>query len=162
MRTILIVLMILLPLSGISGVHHKHFTKNVVPKNYNEILRLTAATLYLEAGGESNQGKLGVASVIWNRAHGATEIPNVILARKQFSCWNHRKFSSFKAPHNKEYAYCLLVARDMVNGTFVPPARYQGAIAYHEQSVRPFWRSSFEMLVHIGSHLFYGEKGWRA
>jgi len=160
MRTIIIALLILLPLSGVSGVHHHHSTKNKVPKNYNEILRLTAATLYLEAGGESNQGKLGVASVIWNRAGGGLGIPQVILARKQFSCWNHRKFTSFKPPHNKEYAYCLLVAKDMVDGTFVPPKMYQNAIAYHERSVCPIWRSSFEMMIHIGHHLFYREKGW--
>ena len=157
MRIYIIVLLILLPLMGVSGVH-KQSAKNPVPKNYNEIIRLTAATLYLEAGGESQQGKLGVASVIWNRAGGGLNVPKVILARKQFSCWNHRKFSSFKPPKNKDYAYCLLVAKDLVDGTFIPPAIYRDAIAYHEQSVRPTWRSSFECLIRIGHHLFYRDK----
>ena len=157
MRISLIVLMVLLPFAVVAN-GHKQSAKNPVPKNYNEILRLTAATLYLEAGGESHQGQLGVASVIWNRAGGGLNIPKVILARKQFSCWNHRKFSSFKPPNNKEYAYCMLVAKDLVDGTFVPPKMYQGAIAYHEQSVRPTWRSSFERLIRIGHHLFYRDK----
>ena len=144
----------------VMGFTHHHYHKPLPPTSYDAILRLTAATLYLEAGNESNQGKLGVASVIWNRAGGATEIPNVILARKQFSCWNHRKFSSFKPPHNKEYAYCLAVARDMVNGTFVPPSRYNGAIAYHEKSIRPTWRSGLVRIEQVGNHLFYRGKSW--
>jgi len=142
------------------GFTHRHLHQQVPPTSYDAILRLTAATLYLEAGKESNQGKLGVASVIWNRSGGATEIPNVILARKQFSCWNHRKFSSFKPPHNKQYTYCLLVAKDMVDGTFVPPSRYNGAIAYHEKSVRPNWRSGLVRMEQVGNHFFYRCKSW--
>ena len=167
MRTYIITLLILMPLTGISGVHHKgsnHKVKHpkmvvqkVMPKNEAEIVRLTAATLYLEAGSESNMGKLGVASVIWNRAHGATEIPAVILARKQFSCWNHKQFTSFKPPKNKQYDYCLEVAKELVSGNFVPPQIYRDAIAYHERSVHPSWRFSFEMMIPVGHHLFYKE-----
>jgi len=132
--------------------------KQPLPKNYDMIVRLTAATIYLEAGGESNQGKLGVASVIWNRASGARDIPKVILARNQFSCWNNRKYISFKPPKNKQYVYCLAVAKDMVNGTFVPPTIYKGVIYYHEQTLNPHWRYHFKMVTQIGNHLFYMEK----
>jgi spore germination cell wall hydrolase CwlJ-like protein len=135
---------------------HNH--KQTIPTNYNSIVKLAAATIYLEAGNESNQGKLGVASVIWNRAGGGANIANVILASKQFSCWNHRSFAKFKPPNNKQYAYCLLVAEDLASGIFVPPAIYQGAIAFHTQSVKPYWRKDFKMSIQVGNHLFYTEK----
>jgi len=133
----------------------------VVPHDRDTVLRLTAATLYLEAGSESNHGKLGVASVIWNRSCGAKNLSKVILARKQFSCWNHRKLASFKPPKNASYAYCLAVAKDMVDGNFVPSKAYQGAIAYHEQSVKPKWRFHYQLAAQVGNHLFYQEMGWR-
>lgn len=132
----------------------------VVPQDHDTVLRLTAATIWLEAGSESNQGKLGVASVIWNRAGGARDIAKVILAKKQFSCWNHRKLASFKPPKGEAYAYCLAIAKDMVDGNFVPPVMYKGTIAYHEQSVHPFWRFSYRMAIQVGKHRFYTEKKW--
>ena len=150
--TIMTMIAILMTVSASAG--------KVVPKSYDAIVRLTAATIYLEAGSESNQGNLGVASAIWNRAGGAVYIPNVIMSRKQFSCWNHRTLASFKPPKNKNYAYCLAVARDMVAGTFVPPAMYRNVISYHAKSVRPTWRHSLAMKVCVGCHLFYREKGW--
>jgi spore germination cell wall hydrolase CwlJ-like protein len=62
--------------------------KNLEPLTYDD-LTLWALTVLLEAEGEPDEGKLAVAWVIRNRmdAHqrGAREI---ILAPKQFSCWN--------------------------------------------------------------------------
>jgi len=52
-------------------------------------LTLLAATIFLEAEGEPDEGKLGVAWVIRNRAdQWKQELRQVILAPRQFSCWN--------------------------------------------------------------------------
>jgi len=51
-------------------------------------LTLYAATVYLEAGGEPDAGKLAVAWVIKNRmVRRDQSIATVILAPAQFSCW---------------------------------------------------------------------------
>jgi spore germination cell wall hydrolase CwlJ-like protein len=143
-----------------AGAKHRHKTycQQTPPNDYQSIVRLTVATLYLEAASEPDKGKLGVAAVIWNRAGDEANIAKVILARKQFSCWNRRNWKTYKPPNNKDYRYCLVVAKDLVDGTFVPPKIYRGVIAYHEQSVRPDWRSDFRLVVQVGKHLFYSDK----
>lgn len=150
MRLLVIILVTLL--SGTSFARPWH------PGNKEDLVKLVADTLYLEAGGESSFGRLGVASVIWNRAKGSS-LDRVILAKKQFSCWNSVSSPMrYRSPDNASYRHCVLVARDMVAGTFVPPRGFQGVMSYHEQSVSPYWRGHFQVVVQVDHHIFYQHK----
>ena len=52
-------------------------------------LALYAATIFLEAEGETDEGKIAVAWVIRNRMDEyKKDIHGIILMPKQFSCWN--------------------------------------------------------------------------
>ena len=54
-----------------------------------DTLTLLAATVFLEAEGEPDEGKVAVGWVIRNRAdQWKQEIRQVIVAPHQFSCWN--------------------------------------------------------------------------
>lgn len=54
-----------------------------------DTLTLLAATIFLEAEGETDEGKLAVGWVIRNRANGGPQDPHrVMLSPYQFSCWN--------------------------------------------------------------------------
>lgn len=54
-----------------------------------DALTLLAATVFLEAEGESDDGKVAVAWVAANRASAANQsLQAVLMAPAQFSCWN--------------------------------------------------------------------------
>lgn len=54
-----------------------------------EDLYWLAATVLQEAGGEPEEGKLGVAWSIMNRVHKQKKrVPDIVLAPWQYSCWN--------------------------------------------------------------------------
>ena len=77
-----------------------------------------ARTIYAEAEGESYQGKLAVASVIYNRAKGdTTKMVRVVTARKQFSCWDARTPVQGKG---QAWEDCLEIAQKMIDGSFQP------------------------------------------
>ena len=58
------------------------------PENWDE-LTLLAGTIFLEAEGEPDEGKVAVSWVIQNRATGWKQpMGQVMLAKEQFSCWN--------------------------------------------------------------------------
>ncbi len=67
-----------------------------------------AATVYHEARGEPIEGQIAVAHVIMNRAlkRGLT-VQEVVLQRKQFSCYNHGK------PPIKDY-HAFVIAMEAV------------------------------------------------
>lgn len=54
-----------------------------------DALTLLSATVFLEAEGEPDDGKLAVAWVAANRAAQASQgLHDILLAPAQFSCWN--------------------------------------------------------------------------
>lgn len=64
------------------------FPAPIDPKLWDD-LTLMAATVYLEAEGEPDEGKLAVAWVIRNRAdRKKLSVRDICLAPLQFSCWN--------------------------------------------------------------------------
>lgn len=128
--------------------------------NKAAVVKLVADTLYLEAGGEGREGRMGVASVIYNRSSTWLDMPKVILSKRQFSCWNNRSPLRYSAPNNESYRWCVLVAKDMVAGEFFTPLKFRGAVFYHEQSVKPSWRRSLVVVAHVGRHIFYKERSF--
>jgi spore germination cell wall hydrolase CwlJ-like protein len=117
-------------------------------------INTVALTLYGEAAGEPNKGKLAVASVIWHRAAGKpSKLVSICKAKKQFSCWNKSKPVVRKDQKSQEaWKYCRLVAKDMVEGQFVPTLK---ASHYHADYVKPKWAYKMQLVKVISRHRFY-------
>lgn len=92
---------------------------------------LIALTLWFEARSEGPVGRRLVASVIWNRSGGDISMfDDVILAPKQFSCWNERSFTDEDIPaevlsggnkmDREAWLDCVSIAKEMIHMKFIP------------------------------------------
>lgn len=150
-------------------VHYNRFSE--------QELKCLALNIYHEARGESVLGQEAVAWVTLNRvAH--PKYPNdvcKVVKQGHYSKWfkevhgklvplkNKCHFSwwcdgrddtpkdSKKWAQAKEIAYWV----SMNWGYQDDPTR--GAIMYHANYVKPYWRTDYEKLVVIDKHIFYGE-----
>ena len=127
--------------------------------------QIVALTLYGECRGEPYQGKLAVASVVYCRAQGRTELlAAVCLAPRQFSCWNaDRDVPVAPQPDSPEYhawQECLRIAERMVAGTFRPTIR---ATHYHARRIErtPQWTAGRVPVAVVGAHVFYAIRSAR-
>lgn len=134
---------------------------------YEDVLYM-AATVYGEARGESEQGKLAVAQVILNRLHKKSwygnSIIDVCVKPWQFSCWNENDPNSkkvralaFGGDSNPElnsdaYLDCLAAAIKAVRGGIED--KTLNSTHYHTRHVSPKWSEGKEY-ISIGNHQFY-------
>ena len=124
-------------------------------------LTLLAIVIMLEAGGESYQGKLAVASVIWNRAEGkATQVEAALTKRKQFSCLNNGQAHAAASVDRmiigqggtEAWWDCLLIAGEIMDGTFQPTVK--ATHYYNPSKASPSWGKKLKGKVTIGRHTF--------
>jgi len=131
--------------------------------NRSRDVDVLARTIWGEARGEEQFGRLGVAAVVLNRLKrgqphrfGAT-IADVCLKSKQFSCWNadDPNFEKLKGidETDRHFRACIEIAARAVNGTFSDPTN--GSDHYHTVGVSPAWSKEKEPAVVIGVHKFY-------
>ena len=129
-----------------------------------------ALTLYGEARGESVVGKIAVASVIRNRLHTGrwgTNYASVVLAPKQFSCWNlddpnlailrqlGNELSTGVTTTDAALRECLWVADGTVRTMFA--SIVADAMHYYAVSLShaPAWAGTGTLVETIGGHAFY-------
>lgn len=117
---------------------------------------VVASTLWLECRGELAEGRMAVASVIWNRAKSRVRtVDQICLQPKQFSCWNERSADWRPEPKTKRerelYEEFLEIERQMRAGTFTPSGSWTH---YHTLKVDPFWSAGMKSKTVIGNHLF--------
>lgn len=135
---------------------------------------LIARTIYGEARGEPEVGKMAIAWVIRNRVetdlHGDGKpdwwgegVTEVIHKPYQFSCWNAGDPNSAKIANlsirEPRYMECLAAAaRVMANQTADPTS---GATHYHTVGLRPVpsWAVGKPAVATIGNHIFYKNIG---
>lgn len=115
---------------------------------------VTADTLFKECRGESLQGQLAVASVIYNRSKASGKsLDAVCLARKQFSCWNNG-YTKAKPRNEQERAILTRFEaweKAMESGTFRPSGAWTH---YHALTVNPSWSLGMKQKKVIGNHVF--------
>lgn len=116
---------------------------------------LIAATLILEAGGERHPySMVAVYEVIRNRATQRNQtMREVVLARKQFSCWNNveRRMELFEhATRHIQYPLALKIVREKKDTNIT-----RGATHYHAVRVNPYWATSYTETITIQNHIFY-------
>jgi len=117
-----------------------------------------ALTLWMEAGGESLDGKRAVASVVWERAGGSPgRLAAVCRAKGQFSAWNGLTYRQAvrKAPHQgAAWDDCLRIAGEMARGEFRPTIR---AEFFHGPPLvrAPAVWGNVVRVAEIGRQIFY-------
>lgn len=120
---------------------------------------LLAATLVLEGRGEGIKGMQAILEVILNRAkQGRKTTSQIVLAPKQFSCFNNIKnineyVKQVKQKHSKSFD----LAKQIVNAAKTNHTK--GALWYHTLKVAPSWGRELvkrgAKKIIIGNHVFY-------
>jgi len=134
-------------------------------------LNCMAKNIYFEARSESDEGQKAVAWVTLNRVND-TKYPdtvcgvvyqakkdssgNLIRHKCQFSWYCDGK--SDKIVDKKAWAKAKAIAinvADMYHKEYDPTS---GAIMYHVETVKPYWRTAYAQTTQIEAHIFYAYK----
>ncbi|RMD60712.1 MAG: cell wall hydrolase [Alphaproteobacteria bacterium] len=129
--------------------------------NVTEQIRCLALTIYFEARGEPDEGKLAVAHVVMNRASHPLfprDVCQVVRQggeklryRCQFTWWCDGR--SDRPRDSRAWRHSLALARRVFWDASEDPTG--GALWYHAASVRPAWRTALQQGPTIGRHVFY-------
>lgn len=135
-----------------------------------------AATIYLEARGEPEEGRIGVGYVVRNRAqhvldHGSPRIfgngsiASAALFPWQFSCWNSnspeaalaQRLTLDTAETDADFSACLSIADKILSGLVDDPTN--GSMWYYAPSKGLVWPKGWGEEVEptevIGRHCFF-------
>lgn len=128
-------------------------------------IRCLALTIYHEARGESQRGRLAVGHVVVNRTRsdgfpaGVCDVVQQGGERRhgcQFSWWCDGP--SDRPRDAAALLQSLSLAQNIYYGCTIDPTA--GALWYHARSVKPSWSKAFGPGRRIGRHVFYrGDPG---
>jgi spore germination cell wall hydrolase CwlJ-like protein len=119
-----------------------------------------ALTIYHEARGESERGKLAVGHVVMNRTRSVlfpASVCDVVRqgrqqrGRCQFSWWCDGR--SDRPKEQAALRESLRLAQEIYYGCTSDPTA--GALWYHSTAVKPSWSKSFGRGKRIDRHVFY-------
>lgn len=122
-----------------------------------------ALTIKGEAGVENYEGKMMVASVIYNRAKGDRDrFAPECTKHKQFSCWNNVDLSDSNistmydlmndSDRSQQWKDCKAIAVLMFLDSFKPITK---ATHYYANYIKPpYWAESMKVVDTIGRHIF--------
>jgi N-acetylmuramoyl-L-alanine amidase len=128
----------------------------------NNDLDVLARTIWGEARGEPQEGRVAVARVILNRFNskkwfGAKTIAATCQKPWQFSCWNVNDPNRAKmlalSDEDPLFQACQEAARSAEAGE--GPDWLKDCTHYHTASVSPNWAKGQKPVGRIGAHLFY-------
>ena len=121
--------------------------------------------IYFEARNQSTTGQVAVAWVTINRMESArypSTLCDVVWQSKQFS-WTHDGKSD--RPGNtvleqRAWEDAGLVAKvTLLDWARDRTSPVDGAVMYHADYVKPYWRTSYDRVTQIDNHIFYEQKG---
>lgn len=128
--------------------------------NVVEEIECLALTIYFEARGEPDEGKIAVGHVVMNRAQnplfpskicGVVRQGGIKRYRCQFSWWCDGRSDQPQEWGAWERSKAL-ARRVFWEGTKDPT---QGALWYHADYAVPSWRNKLSLGPKIGRHIFY-------
>lgn len=120
----------------------------------NKQLKCLADSVYYEAGNQSYQGKVAVASIVMNRVRdrrfpstpcGVIYQKNGRMCQFSWTCGGKRKID------RNQYADALKVAEQVLYSRVGDNT--SGALFFHAKYVNPKWK--YQRVKVIGSHIFY-------
>lgn len=126
-------------------------------------MEVLARTIYGEARGESDAGKIAVAWVVLNRVadpRWPDTIAGACLQRAQFSCWNERDPNRAKIVaitlEDEFFRTCMAVAWAAVSGFEMDQSRGANHYLTAELAERspPPWFDRQYVTARVGAHLF--------
>jgi spore germination cell wall hydrolase CwlJ-like protein len=126
----------------------------------NRDLSILTRTLYGEARGDTEQGRIAIAWVVRNRAkHAGTTVAHECLRRSQFSAWNSgdpnlREIATV-AGDDPVFLECLWAALTVLLGKAPDPT--SNSRHYHTPAVSPHWAEGHTPVATIGGHVFYND-----
>ena len=134
------------------------------PGELREELTCLAQNIYFEARSEPHDGKLAVAHVVMNRV-ASRNFPNTVcgVVRDGTDRVRHRCQFSWYCDGKAEvvndaaaWSEANELASQVYWGRVGDPSG--GALWYHADYVKPFWRKAFAEGPQIGRHIFYTRK----
>lgn len=117
-------------------------------------LSCLAYNIYFEARDQSKKGQNAVAFVVINRVKSSKfpdTICKVIKQKHQFS-W-YREETSAKIHNRSALVTAFKLAKHILYGKHKDPTN--GALYYHNLTVKPYWANKVKFITKIGNHLFY-------
>ena len=146
---------------------------------HSKDLECMALNIYHEARGESTKGKEAVAWVTLNRVKHSRYPSSVcgVVKQAKYSKWfqevkgknvplkNQCHFSWYcdgrdDTPKDKvQWEESKRIANKVMTQYNRAADPTKGAIMYHANYVKPYWRKHYQILVKIDTHIFYGERG---
>jgi spore germination cell wall hydrolase CwlJ-like protein len=127
--------------------------------NTTKDIACLATNIYFEARNQSYEGQKAVAFVTLNRVH-SSQYPNnvceVVWQPKQFSWTIDGKSNKPKDIASFKIATALAIQVYNKYNQVNDPTK--GALMFHANYVRPYWRQDYKISTIIGDHIFYVEK----
>ena len=132
------------------------------PRNVNdsEEIACLALTIYYEARGETERGKLAVGHVVMNRTRSVLFPGSVCDVVRQGGEQHHRcQFTwwcdglSDRPTDQAALRESLWLAQEIYRGCTDDPTG--GALWYHSTAVKPSWSKAFGPAKRIDRHVFY-------
>jgi spore germination cell wall hydrolase CwlJ-like protein len=126
----------------------------------SEELECLALTIYFEARGEPDEGKIAVGHVVMNRASHPLFPPDVCNVVRQGGIERHRcQFSWWcdgRSDRPRDWA-AWEESKALAEEVFrqAAPDPTEGALWYHADYVRPSWQDKLHPGPKIGRHIFY-------
>lgn len=122
-------------------------------------LDFVARTVMAEAEGETYEGKVAVAAVIYNRASRpgwwGSSVKDVCITSKQFSAWNdrngRRNMIGEWTLENRTFRQCFKAAVEALDRD--PTHGADHYFAHNVVLIEPSWADGLERIV-IGNHTF--------
>ena len=151
-KLITIIIITIAGFSSLFGTNSKNYTTEQV----------LSSTLYFEARGENFEGKMAVASAIYNRSlknrWKKLGLKGICLQRLQFSCFN----DGFKMPNpknkfdKKAYEDCKIIAHKMITDEFKPThnATHYVTVAFYNKAKDSHWCKKMTSKIIIDNHIF--------
>jgi spore germination cell wall hydrolase CwlJ-like protein len=136
-------------------------TQKQVSEEFNKELKCLSDNIYYEAGSESYEGKLAVATVVMNRVNSG-RYPSSICGVVNQKIGNTHQFSwvgmivdKLKNPYQWEESN--IISRKVLTENSKHEFLYKtNAMYYHNTSVDPGW--NLKKVMKIGNHIFYTNK----
>jgi len=126
----------------------------VVPHTHTLGAYCLANNIYFEARDQSVVGQYAVALVTINRVKDKRfpdNVCDVVYQRRQFSWTNSMKND---VPEDKKaFDVAMRIAHTVLNYPVVDLT--QGALYYHNTSVKPYWSIDYTWVDQIEDHIFY-------
>ena len=134
----------------------------------SEEVKCLALTIYFESRGEPEAGKIAVGHVVMNRVNNPRFPGQVCKVVKQGGEWRRYRcqFSwwcdgrSDKPKDHRAWGLSKELANTIYAGMSEDPT--EGALWYHADYVKPYWRTVFARGPKIGRHIFYSQTGTQA